>query len=111
MQHAKSNGGSMESARAVVWDLDGVMVDSVQAHNASWQYMAHEFGVAYDPDRDFAGIFGRHNTDIISSLWQVTEPDEIERMAQSKEGYFRKAAVSLKPLPGVVELVRELAAR
>src|SRR5438132_8760746 len=32
-------------------------------------------------------------------------------MAQSKAGWFRKGAVSLKPLPGVMEDMRELAAR
>src|SRR6476661_3461179 len=97
-------------ARAVVWDLDGVIVDSGDAHNASWVGMAREFGVPYNPDTDFKGIFGRHNTDIISSLWNVTAPDEIERMASRKESLFREAARSLRPLPGVVDLVRSLAA-
>ena len=39
--------------RAVVWDLDGVIVDSAAAHNYSWTAMAAEFGVPYDPDRNF----------------------------------------------------------
>src|SRR6476620_6679210 len=95
--------------RAVVWDLDGVMVDSVAVHNASWAAMAAEFGVRYDPDKDFKGIFGRHNTDIISSLWKVTDPEQIERMASRKELLFRDGATKLKPLPGVTELVRSLA--
>ena len=51
--------------RAVAWDLDGVIVDSGAAHNLSWAGMAADFGVPYDPERDFRGIFGRHNTDII----------------------------------------------
>src|SRR2546422_1207206 len=95
--------------RAVVWDLDGVIVDSAEVHNASWTAMAAEFGVRYDPDKDFKGIFGRHNTDIISGLWRVTDPGEIERMASRKELLFREAARKLKPLPGVMELVRSLA--
>jgi beta-phosphoglucomutase len=94
--------------RAVVWDLDGVIVDSGDAHNVSWNLMATEFGVPYDPHSDFKGIFGRHNTDIISSLWQVNDPDEIERMASRKEILFREAARKLKPLPGVMDLVRSL---
>jgi beta-phosphoglucomutase len=95
--------------KAVVWDLDGVIVDSAAAHNASWAAMAREFGMSYDPDRDFPGIFGKHNTDIISSLWSVTDPAHIERMAASKEGFFRHAATDLRPLPGVVELMIALA--
>ncbi len=106
-----SDGTQNQEQRAVVWDLDGVIVDSADAHNASWAAMAREFGVAYDPERDFAAIFGRHNTDIISSVWNVTSSEEIERMAASKEGAFRQAAASLKPLPGVPDLMRELAQR
>jgi beta-phosphoglucomutase len=93
---------------AVVWDLDGVIVDSAEAHNDSWAAMAREFGVPYDPDRDFKGIFGRHNTDIISSLWGITDPTEIEGMAGSKERSFREAATALKPLPGVLDLMESL---
>ena len=98
----------MPMQRAVVWDLDGVMVDSAQAHNVSWTTMANEFGVPYDPDRDFRGIFGRHNTDIISSLWNVSDPEHLERMALRKEELFREAARTLRPLPGVVDLVHAL---
>src|SRR3954447_11915267 len=94
--------------RAVVWDLDGVIVDSGAAHNASWVGMAREFRVPYNPDADFKGIFGRHNTDIISGLWQVTAPAEIERMASRKEWLFREAARNLMPLPGVADLMRSL---
>src|SRR5262245_58090391 len=98
----------MQANRAVVWDLDGVIVDSAEAHNWSWQEMAREFDVRYDPEKDFRGIFGRHNTDIISSLWGVTDPAQIERMADRKETLFREAARHLKPLPGVAELMRAL---
>jgi beta-phosphoglucomutase len=95
--------------KAVVWDLDGVIVDSAEAHNASWVAMAREFGVPYDPRRDFARIFGRHNTDIIGSMWNVKDPEQIQRMAEVKERWFRKYAASLRPLPGVIELMEELA--
>src|SRR5262245_26303486 len=98
----------MPGKRAVVWDLDGVIVDSGEAHNRSWIDMATEFHVPYDPVRDFPRIFGRHNTDIIRSLWGVTDPEQIERMALRKEVLFREAAHELKPLPGVVELIRAL---
>ena len=101
----------MEEPRAVVWDLDGVLVDSAAAHNSSWQVMSERYGVAYDPDRDFPAIFGKHNTDIINMLWQVTDPARVAEMADTKETAFRREAAQLKALPGAVELVRELARR
>lgn len=89
--------------------MDGVIVDSAEAHNASWQAMAEEFDVPYDPEKDFKAIFGRRNEDIIRSSWGITDPDEITRMELSKENNFRQAAVHLEALPGVVELVAALA--
>lgn len=94
--------------RAVVWDLDGVIVDSAEAQNASWVAMARKYSVPYSPDEDFKIIFGRHNTDIISSQWGITDPRLAEEMILSKEDFFRKSATSLDPLPGVVELVSAL---
>ena len=98
----------MSKHRAVVWDLDGVIVDSADAHNESWVAMARQFGVPYDPEKDFPVIFGRHNNDIISSMWGVTDQSKIDEMADFKERKFREAAAKLKPLPGVVELVKAL---
>jgi beta-phosphoglucomutase len=102
---------AMEETRAVVWDLDGVLVDSAAAHNSSWQVMSGRYGVAYDPDNDFPNIFGKHNTDIINMLWQVTDPARVAEMADAKETAFRREAAQLKALPGAVELVQELARR
>lgn len=101
----------MDVPRAVVWDLDGVLVDSAAAHNLSWQAMAAQHGVAYDPDVDFRNIFGKHNTDIIGALWQITDPGRVAELAAAKETAFRSEARNLKPLPGVVELVQELERR
>lgn len=98
----------MSNTKAVVWDLDGVIVNSGEAHNASWVDMAREFGLPYDPDKDFRAIFGRHNTDIIGSLWGITDPDQVQRMADTKETAFRREAIHLKPLPGVTNLVKSL---
>lgn len=93
----------------MVWDMDGVLVDSAVAQNASWAAMSREYGVPYEPDRDFLRIFGRHNTEIIGSLWGVVDPARVGEMVQCKEEHFRKAATKLKALPGVLRLVSELA--
>jgi HAD superfamily hydrolase (TIGR01509 family) len=101
MNHAHTHG--------VVWDLDGVIVDSAEAHNASWERLAREYNLPYDPATDFKKIFGRHSVDIIEHLWNINDRQKVERMADEKEAYFREAAAHLEPLPGVVELIRSLA--
>jgi beta-phosphoglucomutase len=94
--------------QAVVWDMDGVIVDSGEAQNASWVAMAQEFDVPYDPDKDFRAIFGRHNTAIMDFLWKVTDTEQVRRMVASKEGHFRRNAATLRPLPGVLALMSAL---
>lgn len=98
----------MSRKRAVVWDMDGVVVDSADAHNRSWVEMARRFDVPYDPDKDFKAIFGRRNSEIITDLWNVTDEEEIERMIDAKETVFRDEAASLPALPGVADLMRSM---
>jgi beta-phosphoglucomutase len=98
----------MNHTHAVVWDLDGVIVDSAEAHNASWQTLAKEYDLPYDPNTDFKKIFGRHSVDIIQHLWNITDREQAEEMADKKEAYFREAAAHLEPLPGAVELIKSL---
>ncbi|HST05264.1 MAG TPA: HAD family phosphatase [Chloroflexia bacterium] len=100
----------MDGNKAVVWDLDGVLVDSGEAHKASWVAMAREWDIPYDPEKDFPATFGRHNTDIINLLWGVTDANVIQQMADCKEGYFRHSATNLRPAPGAVDLVDALKA-
>lgn len=98
----------MSQPKAVVWDLDGVIVDSGEAHNASWIAMARDFSVPYDPNKDFKAMFGRHNTDIIGGLWGITDPETVAQMADAKEEIFRREAKKLKALPGVETLMQAL---
>lgn len=95
----------MSNSHAVVWDMDGVIVDSAEAHNASWAAMAVEFGFTYNAERDFQSIFGLHNTDIMGKLWNFTDPEQVSRMAERKEGHFRRSTRTLRPLPGVLDLM------
>jgi beta-phosphoglucomutase len=97
-----------QTTYAVVWDLDGVIVDSAEAHNESWKRLATEYDLPYDPENDFKRIFGRHSVDIIEHLWHITSREQAEKLAYAKESYFREAAAHLTPLPGVVDLVKAL---
>src|SRR5437867_2672462 len=68
--------------------------------------MAAEFGVPYDPDKDFRTIFGRHNTDIISSLWDVTrgKPDpQVFLVAFQRLGVGPRNGVVIEDAPAGVQ--------
>jgi beta-phosphoglucomutase len=94
--------------KGVIFDMDGVLVDSSQAHLASWQALGREIGRDFPPSL-FQATFGMHNHQIIP-LWLGETPPDLERLAQRKEELYRAAApATVRALPGAVELVRELA--
>ncbi len=94
--------------KAVIWDLDGVIIDSAQEHLRSWQQLAQETGITFT-EQDFRATFGRRNNDIIPQHWQVHTPEEIQRLADRKEVLFREfIKQGIEPLSGAIELMREL---
>jgi beta-phosphoglucomutase family hydrolase len=95
----------------VIFDMDGVLVDSGAAHFEAWSRLGRDLGVGY-PRAVFENTFGMHNRQIIP-LWlgrEVAE-EELERLSARKEAMYREvAAASVRPLPGVVDLIAALAA-
>src|SRR5262249_30741176 len=86
---------------AVLWDVDGVIIDSGEQHRQSWQVLARENGLDYSDERFWAS-FGRRNADVIPYLFRVTPPpDELARLADRKEEIYRQLLeIEAQPLPG-----------
>ena len=93
-----------------IFDMDGVLVDSGDAHRASWMQLGEEIGVAFTPEF-FVQTFGMHNNQIIPLWLGAVTADKVERLALRKEVLYRAAAPDVvRPLPGAVSLVRALRA-
>jgi len=74
--------------RAVIWDLDGVLVDSGPYHFQAWQALARERGIPFS-EADFRATFGQRNPEIIRSLFgPAIPPAEMEHLSQRKEALF-----------------------
>ena len=89
--------------------MDGVIADTASYHLKAWQEMFQKRGVKFTED-DFRHSFGQRNDTIIkNTLGDKTSQDEIEAMANEKEESFRRRiGQNIKPLPGVIELLRSL---
>src|SRR5258707_8866739 len=73
----------------VLWDLDGVLIDSAEQHRASWRQLAEEQGFPYS-DASFWAHFGRRNADVIPAMFGVAGPPErIAALADRKEEIYR----------------------
>jgi len=94
--------------QAVIWDLDGVIIDSADEHRRAWQRLAREEGIKFT-DEDFWATFGKRNDDIIAILWGPLLPEQVQLLRDRKEIYFRDLIrQTAAPLPGSMELMRSL---
>lgn len=93
-------------ARALIWDLDGVIADTASFHFRAWQHVAETRNISFTED-DFRQTFGKRNPEIIAEKFgDDISPQEAERIAGTKEAVFRRIAKqSIKPFPGVLNLL------
>jgi beta-phosphoglucomutase len=100
------------SHKAVLWDLDGTLVDSEEFHWRSWRDTMRLEGVELTYAR-FLASFGQKN-DRILPVWLGADVDGVrmQRIGEDKEAEFRRLAEThgLTPLPGAREWVIALRA-
>lgn len=101
---------SVRNARAVLWDLDGTLVDSGDHHWRAWRDTMRAEGIEITYEQ-FLDSFGQKNDRILTNwLGADVTPDTIRRVGDAKEALYRQLAVSegLAPLPGAAEWVEHL---
>jgi len=99
----------MSTVYAVLFDVDGVLVDSYKAHLESWRVAGEDFGAVITPEQ-FAKSFGRTSREIIKELWPGRFSDEqVARFDEAKEAAFRAILEKQYPeMPGAAELMQSL---
>lgn len=96
--------------RAVLWDMDGTLVDSEEFHWLSWRDTMAAEGVPITRDQ-FVLTFGQRNDSILPHwLGADASADRIQRVGDAKEVEYRRLVreSGLAPLPGAAEWVRRL---
>src|SRR5579863_9061931 len=93
---------------ALIFDMDGVLVDSNPFHLRKWMEMLDELGVPYDPVALPEQIFGsRNDTALRLFLGADLLDEESRRISEELERRFRaEFRPHARPLPGLVELIR-----
>lgn len=99
------------SIRAVIFDLDGVVVSTDEYHYLGWKRLADEEGIYFDHEINhrLRGVSRMESLAILLERAEVDYADEQKQeMAERKNGYYRESLQNLTPddiLPGVMEVL------
>jgi len=100
--------------KAVIFDLDGVIVSTDQLHYRAWKALADQHGYYFDEtinDR-LRGVSRAESLQIILDVNHKTvEPQAFASMAEAKNNHYRTLLDTLSPsdiLPGALELIDDL---
>jgi HAD superfamily hydrolase (TIGR01509 family) len=105
-------GESSGASRAVLWDVDGTLIDSAEYHWLTWRETLA--GEGYDLTRaQFDASFGRRNDEILRGYFgEDLSAAEIARVGEAKEVRYRELVVTrgIEPLPGARRWLEKLKA-
>ncbi|MBX2916919.1 MAG: beta-phosphoglucomutase [Cyclobacteriaceae bacterium] len=96
---------------AVIFDLDGVIVDTAHYHYIAWKRLASEFGITLTPAHNelLKGVSRMRSLEIVLSLGNIQLSDsEKEALADKKNKWFIEYIESVRPeeiFPGVKEML------
>jgi HAD superfamily hydrolase (TIGR01549 family) len=96
---------------ALIFDLDGTLIDTVYAHVFSWQRALAEAGMAVDGWRIHrrigmsGGLFTRA---VAREIGRAISVEEAEALQRRHGELFQEILPERRPLPGAVELLRYL---
>lgn len=108
---------TMSGARAALFDLDGVLVDTAVLHHAAWQELATELGFVLTDEaaERTKGVSRMAALDIVLAAGGVTASDSDKRTwATRKNDRYKAMLDGLSPadlLPGSLEFLHALGER
>ena len=109
-----TNFSNIKEIKAVIFDLDGVIVSTDDCHYRGWKKMADEEGIYFDRaiNERLRGVSRMESLNIILERAEKEYSEEEKAaLAARKNGYYVEFIQALTPddiLPGVMEALEEL---
>jgi beta-phosphoglucomutase len=106
-----TNNQPLLTARAVLWDMDGTLIDSMPQHWRAWQDILRQINRTVEH-----GVWnqtvGMRNSEIIPLLFPDMSPAEVTYVDQAKEARYRERIEQdgIELLPGVAEWIQRFQA-
>lgn len=101
--------------KAIIFDLDGVVVDTAKYHYQAWRKLAEELGFAFGMNQNerLKGVSRMQSLEIVLEVGGMTGINEEmkQELADRKNGYYLEMISEINEseiLPGIFEFIREL---
>ena len=100
----------MTTAQAVLWDMDGTLIDSEEFHWISWRDTMAKEGIAINHEQFLASFGQRYDSIVPQWLGPAANPEDVERIADAKEELYRNLIRTngILALPGVASWLPRL---
>jgi beta-phosphoglucomutase len=94
--------------KGVIFDMDGVLIDSHPVHKRAWRKFFDSLGLVVTNEQlDFV-LDGRKKEDILRHFLGDLSDAELKRYGREKEMLFREEAASIDTVDGALEFLEEL---
>jgi beta-phosphoglucomutase len=97
--------------QAVIFDMDGVIIDSHPAHRKAWRRFLHSMGrEVTNHELDFI-LDGRKRAEILRYFLGEISEAQLEEHGKRKDDFFHDLEMEVSPIPGVVSFLDGLRKR
>jgi len=96
--------------KAVIFDLDGVIVDSHPVHQQAWRMFFQSLGKNVSDDELLFVLEGQKREDILRHFLGDLNEQQVKRYGARKEALFKDCTLELKPMPGLLAFLDKVEA-
>jgi len=103
----------MQTPKAIIFDLDGVLTDTSEYHYLGWKRLADDEGIPFTREENDAYLRGVGRRESLAYLIRDRQysEEQIQEMMDRKNRYYSKLIKSMSPkdvVPGGRELLEEI---
>jgi len=103
----------MQTPKAIIFDLDGVLTDTSEYHYRAWKHLADDEGIPFTREENDAHLRGvdRRNSLMYIIRGRNYSEDQIQEMMDRKNRYYTDMIKTMIPndlVPGGRELLQEI---
>lgn len=101
---------STNKYKAVIFDMDGTMINNMPYHKKAWKEFFNKHGLSFTDEVFSKKISGKKNDQIFEFVFErKLTPEELEKYTEEKEALYRELyKPEIQEIRGLTELIRQL---